>query len=367
VSTSPPVSLALGDEERMLRDTVRDLLAEHSPVAAVRRLRDAPECAGYDAKLWRRLVELGATELLLPNETGMLAAGVVARELGRNLVASPFLATSTSLRCLAAAGAPSLDALADRVLAGEALTVPAFQEGGHHSDRAPATTATRSGTGYLLRGVKQHVPLGATADSLIVSAALDGATALFVVEGSAVERRAGRLIDTQPRARIELVDAPGVLLCPATHADEVLRSSRMHTTALLAAEMLGAAEAAFALTIAHLQRREQFDVLIGTFQALQHRAARLYVEIELGTSLVLEALRMLDAADPEAPVAVSAAKAFINDVALNVTAEGVQMHGGMGMTDEVDIGLYLKRARVAAAELGDSAYHHRVVAAARGL
>jgi alkylation response protein AidB-like acyl-CoA dehydrogenase len=131
--------------------------------------------------------------------------------------------------------------------------------------------------------------------------------------------------------------------------------------------MLGSAEAALAMTVAHLQQREQFGVLIGTFQALQHRAARLYVELELGTSLVLEALRLLDASDGEAPVAVSSAKAFLNDLAPALAGEGAQLHGGLGMTDEADIGLYLKRARVAAAELGDSAYHHRIVAAVRGV
>jgi alkylation response protein AidB-like acyl-CoA dehydrogenase len=108
-------------------------------------------------------------------------------------------------------------------------------------------------------------------------------------------------------------------------------------------------------------------VLIGTFQALQHRAARLYVDLELGTSLVLEALRLLDAGDEDAPVAVSAAKAFLSDLAPVLAGEGAQLHGGIGMTDEADIGLYLKRARVAAAELGDGAYHRRIVAAARGI
>lgn len=345
--------LALDDEQRLLRDTVRDLLAEHSPVAAVRRLRDDPDSPGYDTKVWHRLVELGAVELLAPGTA--FEAGIVARELGRNLVASPFLAMCAALRCLADTPVP------------DGLVVVAHQEGGHHSDRAPATTATARGDGYVLTGAKDHVPYGASAETLIVSATLEGRTALFLVEGTATVRRVGRLIDTQPRARVELTDTPGTLLLPPGRAEDVLRTAQLHTTALLAAEMLGSAEAAFALTVAHLQQREQFGVLIGTFQALQHRAARLYVELELGTSLVLEALRLLDAGDAEAPVAVSAAKAFLNEVALAVTAEGVQLHGGLGMTDEADIGLYLKRARVAAAELGDSAYHHRIVAAARGV
>jgi len=208
---------------------------------------------------------------------------------------------------------------------------------------------------------------------LVVTATLDGGTALFLVDAAAAERTSGRLIDAQPRARIRFSETPATLLCPPDSADDALRSAHLHTTALLAAEMLGLAEAAFALTIAHLQLREQFGVLIGTFQALQHRAARLYVDLELGTSLVLEALRALctrddiSSAREEAVMAVSAAKAFMNEVALAVTAEGVQLHGGLGMTDEADIGLYLKRARVAASELGDSTYHHRVVAAARGL
>jgi alkylation response protein AidB-like acyl-CoA dehydrogenase len=349
--------LALDDEQRMLRDTVRDLLAEHSPVAQVRRLRDDPASIGYDPKLWHRLIELGLIELLAPDAGTCFEAGIVARELGRNLVPSPFLATCAALHCCAAAG----------VTAPEGLVVLAHQEGGHHSDRSPSTTATPIMDGYALQGAKHHVAYGAEADALVVTAALDGVTALFLVDATAVTRRSGRLIDTRHRARIDLATAPGTLLCPPERASALLASALTHTTALLAAEMLGSAEAAFALTIAHLQQREQFGVLIGTFQALQHRAARLYVELELGTSLVLEALRLLDAGDAHATPAVSAAKAFMNDVALAVAREGAQLHGGLGMTDEADIGLYLKRARVAASELGDNAYHHRVVAGARGI
>jgi acyl-CoA dehydrogenase len=337
----------------MLRDTVRDLLAEHSPVAAVRRLRDEAGSLGYDPKLWRRIIELGLVDLLAGDDANAFAAGVVARELGANLVASPYLATGTALHCLAGAPVP------------DGLVVVAHQEGAHHSDRAPVTTATADGAGHRLTGTKQYVPFGAEADALVVSATLNGATALFLVDGAAPTRTRVRLMDTQHRARIEFDRTPGTLLC--ADAAAVLAEALTHTTALLAAEMLGSAEGAFALTIAHLQQREQFGVLIGTFQALQHRAARLHVEIELGTSLVLDALRMLDAGHPEAPTAVSAAKAFMNDVALAVTAEGVQLHGGLGMTDEADIGLYLKRARVAAAELGDTSFHRRAVAAARGL
>jgi alkylation response protein AidB-like acyl-CoA dehydrogenase len=346
-------TLALDDEQRMLRDTVRDLLAEHSPVAQVRRLRDDPDSIGFDPKVWHRLTELGAIELLSPGTA--FEAGIVARELGRNLVPSPFLATAAALHCLAGAPVP------------DGLVVLAHQEGGHHSDRAPATTATQSAEGYLLNGVKDHVSYGAEADALVVSATLDGGTALFLVDGAAAVRRGARLIDSRHRARVELTDAPATLLCPPDRGSEVLAAALSQATALLAAEMLGSAEAALAMTVAHLQQREQFGVLIGTFQALQHRAARLYVDLELGTSLVLEALRLLDAGDEDAPVAVSAAKAFLSDLAPVLAGEGAQLHGGIGMTDEADIGLYLKRARVAAAELGDGAYHRRIVAAARGI
>lgn len=348
-------SLALDAEQRMLRDTVRDLLAEHSPVAQVRRLRDDPDSIGYDPKVWHRLTELGALELLAPGTA--FEAGIVARELGRNLVPSPFLATAAALHCLSLAGSPTPDG----------LVVLAHQEGGHHSDRAPATAAVSSREGYLLTGVKRHVSYGAEADVLVVSATLDGGTALFLVDGAGNTRRGARLIDTRHRAQVEFADAPATLLCAPDRGPEVLSVALTHTTALLAAEMVGSAEAALALTVAHLQQREQFGVLIGTFQALQHRAARLYVELELGTSLMLEALRLLDAGDADAAPAVSAAKAFLSNLAPALAGEGAQLFGGMGMTDEADIGLYLKRARVAAAELGDSTYHHRIVGAARGV
>lgn len=368
---APVTSLALSEEESALQAAVRELLADHSPVSTVRRLRDDPSSGGFDPEVWRRLAELGALDLLDPASAidgATFAAGVVARELGRTLAPTPYLATAAALWCLGSSSDSGPRALADRVQAGTVLAALADQEGAHHRTGLPATTATRSDDGFALHGVKQHVPFGGEAEVLLVSASLDGALALFLVDASLAQRTTVRLMDARHRARVEL-DAVhvghGALLWPPADAAGVLADATVRTTALLSAEMLGAAEAALTRTVEHLRTREQFGTLIGTFQALQHRAARLYLELELATSLVLEALRLVDAAADDAAEAVSGAKAFVSDTLLAITREGVQLHGGLGMTDEADIGLYLKRARVAAAELGDATHHRRLVATAR--
>jgi alkylation response protein AidB-like acyl-CoA dehydrogenase len=258
--------------------------------------------------------------------------------------------------------------LLEQALRGDRIVVLAHEETAHYPTSSLQTTATPNDAGYLLNGTKRYVPFGCEADQLIVSALLDGQPSLFIVDAQVAARQAVRLIDIQARATITLTDVQvgaDDLVCQPGDADPVLASAMTRGTALLAAELVGAAEAAFELTIEHLRRREQFDAIIGSFQALQHRAARAYLELELAISLVVEALRLCDASADDTTEAVSSAKAFASDTFLLIASEGVQLHGGLGMTDEADIGLYLKRARVGAEELGSAAHHRRVVSGQR--
>jgi alkylation response protein AidB-like acyl-CoA dehydrogenase len=230
------------------------------------------------------------------------------------------------------------------------------------------TRAERDGAGWRLRGEKIQVLDAPSADALVVVArsagsddARDGLS-LFLVEGGApglsVERQTR--IDHRSCGIVRLdgvaVGAEALIGRPGEGLP-VLEQALERATAGLCAEMLGSMSQAFELTLQHLKSRIQFGVPIGSFQALKHRAARCFIEIELSRSTVMAATRALDAGDADASKLVSLAKARCSDAFVLVANEAVQMFGGVGMTDEYDIGFYLKRARVAELTLGDSAWH----------
>jgi alkylation response protein AidB-like acyl-CoA dehydrogenase len=303
---------------------------------------------------------------------GHYPLGVIFEELGRNLVLSPLIAVCQALSCLQNTGGDRAAALLQEVMTGHSLATVAHQEGAHHSASAVTTHAEQTPQGYRLSGTKRFVLYGAQADAYLVSARLSGdgsaGLALFVVNagqtGLSIEPL--RLMDAQPRAHVRLsevaVDHTALLAGPDSAAC-VLDEATDIATGLLAAEMLGSLSAALQLTVNHLQQRVQFGTTIGSFQALQHRAARMLVAQEMTTSTVRAALRCLDESPRDAAEPVSVAKLWANDAFDLIAREGVQMHGGLGMTDEVDIGLYLKRARVTSAQWGDSGFHRRRIAA----
>ena len=374
--------LYLNDEQTMLRDTAKDFVAEHAPVSHLRALRDADDATGFSRDLWKQFAEMGLNGILVPEAHGGLGlghveAGVVLEEIGRNLSPSPFLATA-----VAAVEALKGSAQAERwfpgIVAGDTVAALAIDEGAKHRDRI-AMTAERSGNGFRLTGAKQFVTHGHVADLLIVAARTagspddaDGVT-LFAVPRDAAGLTASpeRLADAGLAARMTFegveVDADAVIGEVDAGRDPLGRLLRAGRTGA-AAELLGVGGGAMDMTVGYLKERKQFGVAIGSFQALQHRAAHLYSEMEVARAAVLKAQQLLDSgADAETvDAAVSIAKAMTGMATTLSVQEGIQMHGGIGMTDEYDIGFYMKRARVLTEMFGDIGFHADRLARAAG-
>ncbi len=368
------MAMVLNEEAGMLKDAAKGFLTDSAPVSQLRKLRDDKSADGFDRKTWSAMAEMGWTSVLVPEdfggvEMGYVAAGVIAEEMGRTLTASPYL--STAIMGATAFGRFGSDSQKaewlPRIAAGDAITAIAVDEGGKHNPSKVTATAERSGNGFKLNGKKTFVAEGHVADMLIVSARTAGSEAeaegitLFLVPrdaaGVSVER--SDMVDSRNSARITLdnveVTADAVL-GEVDHGLKALEGVLDAGRAGLSAEMSGSAQQCLENTASYLKERKQFGVIIGTFQALQHRAAHLYSEVELGKSIVLKALQTLDAAPEHAAMLVCAAKAKMGQVAQLATQEALQMHGGIGMTDEFDVGFFMKRVRVAEALYGDANY-----------
>jgi alkylation response protein AidB-like acyl-CoA dehydrogenase len=369
------MALILDDETALVRDTALDFFAKRSPVAALRKLRDGHDALGFSLPLWRQMGELGWAGFLVPEQHGgsafgCLGLGQVMEAAGRSLAASPLLSTALiGASALDLAGSERQKAAELPALAkGERLVALALEEGAHHAPYQIATRATRSGNGFRLDGEKRFVLDGHIADRLIVAARTSGGAGerrgitLFLVPGDAkgVQRTRTLMVDSRNAATIGLAGvevAAEAVLGAVDDGAAVLEPVLDRARAGLAAEMLGSAAEAFERTVQYLKERKQFGVPIGSFQALKHRAALLFCEIELTRSAVTAALAALDARANESSQLASLAKAKAGDTFFLASNEGVQMHGGIGMTDEHEIGFFLKRARVAQAAFGDSAFH----------
>jgi alkylation response protein AidB-like acyl-CoA dehydrogenase len=369
------VALVLTEEQTMLRDSARVFLAENAPVSQLRGLRDARDSAGYSHALWRRFAEMGFTGILVPEAHGGMGlghveAGVVMEEIGRQLCASPFFASSvvavTAIRH--GAGEAQQASLLPRLASGERIATLAVDEHSKHQPQRIALRAIRNGGGWSLDGRKTFVVDGHVADWLIVAARTTGelgdarGITLFLVsrDTPGVEVERVFMVDAHNAARIDFkgvavtvdaalgaVDGGGAALQVALDAGR----------AAAAAELVGLADEAFVRTLAYLKERKQFERLIGEFQSLQHRAAMLYCDIELARAAVIAALQGLDADPTDAVAAVAVAKARAGASATRAVQEGVQMHGGMGMTDEFEMGFFMKRARVVQELYGDARFH----------
>jgi alkylation response protein AidB-like acyl-CoA dehydrogenase len=363
--------LFLTDEQAMLRDTAHQFVAETAPVSHMRSLRDAEDPTGFSRDLWKQFAEMGFASILIPQGEGGLGvghveAGVVLEEIGRNLTPSPFLSTAVgAVTALKAGGAALRQAWFPRIASGEAVAALAIDEGAKHRPSQIALKAERSGNGFRLTGTKTFVPLGHVADLIVVAARTGGASGeedgitLFAVEKDAAGLTATpeRLADASIAARLAFdgveVDADAVI----GEVDQgwpgltrILSAGRTGASA----EMLGVGSGAMDMTTGYLRARKQFGTPIGSFQALQHRAAHLYSEMEVARAAVLKAQQLLDADDPNAARAALVAKAMTGLAATLAVQEGVQMHGGIGMTDEYDIGFYMKHQRVLAELFGDT-------------
>ncbi|RYE02564.1 MAG: acyl-CoA dehydrogenase [Sphingomonadales bacterium] len=365
--------LYLNDEQAMLRDTAKAFVAEHAPVSHMRALRDANDATDFSRDLWKQFAEMGLTGILIPESAGGLGlghveAGVVLEEIGRNLSPSPFLSTA-----VAAVEALKGTAHAARwfpgILAGETVAALAIDEGPKHNGRIEMQ-AERSGNGFRLTGAKTFVAHGHVADLILVAAKTAGGTTLFAVPNDAkgLTATAERLADASLAARMRFdgveVDADAVIGDVDAGNGPLARLLAAGRTGA-SAELLGVGGGAADMTINYLKERKQFGVLIGSFQALQHRAAHLYSEMEVARGAVLKAAQLLDSGQ-DASEAVAVAKAMTGLATTLAVQEGVQMHGGIGMTDEYDIGFYMKRARVLAEMFGDSNFHANALAEAAG-
>jgi alkylation response protein AidB-like acyl-CoA dehydrogenase len=376
--------LILTDEQKMLAESAKGFLAEHAPVAELRKLRDERSADGFSRPLWAKMAEMGWAGVLVPESHGGLdfghvGAGLICEEMGRTLAASPFLTTSVmAATALRAKGSKAqqerwLPAIAE----GRAIFAVAVDEGRKHNPAATALKAAKQGNAYRLDGAKTFVADGHVADQIIVAARTAGSPgetaglSLFLVDGKAkglsVERTI--MLDSRNAARLTFdgvsVDGADVI-GDADDGYGLLESVLDAGRAGLAAEMSGIAQESFERTLQYIKDRTQFGKPIGSFQALQHRAAHLYCEIEMAKSAVLKALQTLDEKPEDAPAIVALAKSKTSDVASLAVREAVQMHGGIGMTDQLDIGLFMKRARAAIEMYGDASFHADRLAVMRG-
>jgi len=362
----------LTEEQTMLRDAAKGWTSESAPVAALRKLRDGKSKQSFDPAAWAEMGEMGWAGVIVPEDYdgsafGYLGLGLILEETGRTLAASPLLSTAMiGASALQLGGTDAQkSAWLPRIATGAAVATLAIDEGSHHNPARTALTATKGASGYVLNGTKTFVLDGEAADLLIVAArtrgtGMDGLT-LFLVPGDApgVTRTHLSLLDSRGAAQIAFdgveVGADAVL-GEVDKGWAVLEPVLDRAYAGLAAEMLGSASAAFDITLDYIKTRTQFGQVIGTFQALQHRAAKWFTDIETTRSCVEAALEALDAGNDSRALA-SLAKAKASELVHLASNEMVQMHGGIGMTDAHDSGLFMKRARVTEALFGGASFH----------
>ena len=369
------MKLILNEEQQMLRDSAKDFAEQKTPVSHFRGLRDNKDPLNWDKEVWKEMVDLGWSGILIPEEFGgsdfgLAGISVIMQEVGKTLTPSPLFATAV----LGASAITSFGTQDQKskylplIASGEITTALAVDEESHH---APANTITKAELvkdKWVLNGKKKFVVDGASADVLIILARTSGAKGentgltLFILDASAkgIEIIKTDMADCRNYANIVLdnvkVDKAAILGDQESGGeaiDKILDEGRI----ALASEMLGNSEAAFEMTINYLKERKQFGVLIGTFQALQHRAAEMFCEIELTKSAVMAAMQGADENNNDLQRMASLAKSIAGETLYLVSNESVQMHGGIGVTDEYDIGFFMKRARVAEVIFGGANFH----------
>ncbi len=367
------MAFVLSEEQQMLRDSARSFANEKLPISQLRKLREKGE--GFDGTTWREMAELGFTGVLIPEEFGgsnfgYLGLGQVLEAQGRTIAASPLLSTALiGASALVIAGSQAQkETYLPQIASGDLITALAVDEGAHHDPSHIKLAAKKSAGRYTLSGDKRYVVDGVEAGLLIVAARTSGGESdtsgitLFLVQGDArgVSRTALKTLDAHAAANISFANVEvgadavlGTVDAGFATLEQILDRARIG----LAAEALGAADAAFEMTSEYLKVRKQFGQLIGSFQSLQHRAAVMFTELELTRSCVGAAFASLDANANNVAELASLAKARAAETLHLVSNETVQMHGGIGMTDVHDSGLYMKRARVLEALYGGESFH----------
>lgn len=377
------MSLILTEEQVQLQDSAKAFVADNWSVGELRKLRRETG-KGYSDALWQKAAELGWLAIPFDEAHGGLGLGfaelgVVLEELGRALVVLPVISSVVlGGGALRHGGTDAQKATwLPKVCDGSAVLTLAMQETGRHDPYIVETRATKTGSGFTLNGRKVLVPDGHAADAIVVVARTAGNSSdrngltLFLVDvktpGVSIKRNL--LLDSRVAANIELSDVrlgADAIVGTADSGADVLDQVLAEAAVALSADMMGGIQHTFDTTLEYLKVREQFGAKIGSFQGLKHRAARWFCEKELSKSIVLQALRALDDKSDNGLLLASACKARVSDTARLSGKEGIQMHGGIGVTDEHDIGLYMKRGRVSEMLFGDAAFHRNRFAELKG-
>ena len=368
-SKASALRLVLDDEQRMLAKTALQFVEENAPVGRLRALRDEKDPVGFSRDLWNRMAELGWLGLQLPEKYGGVGLGffelcIVLEAAGRHLMPEPFVSTLLlgSQALMLGGSEAQKKAWLPGIATGEKIVTVAFEERGSRSDPSKIQTKV---SGSRLTGEKIHVLDGHLADAVIVSArAESGDVSLYLIDpkGPGVTVVRQTRVDTRNAAILRLEDvqvSDADLVGEAGEGEALLESVLDRARIGLSAEMLGASEQAFEDTLAYLKDRQQFGMPIGSFQSLQHRAARLFTEIALARSTVLGAARTVDDRPEDVPRMAALAKGKTSETFMHVAKEAIQMHGGIGMTDEHDIGFYIKRAQATWMSFGEPTQHRK--------
>ena len=369
------MALLFNEEQQYLKDTAKDFVQKNAPINHFRELRDSEDETGYSKELWKQMAELGWAGILISEEYGgsdfgMMGMGGILEETGRCLVPSPLFATALLGASLIGLGgkADQKKDLLPKIAKGELTTAFALEEGSRHTPYRISTTAEKKGKNFVLNGKKTFVLDGHSADLIVLAARTSGGIedqsgiSLFLIDpnSTGLQRKRTHMVDSRNASEIHLKGVEvsetkllGELDAGFSIIEEVLERGQIG----ISAEMLGNTLEAFDITLEYLKERKQFGAVIGSFQALQHRAAVMFAEIELTKSSVMGALNAVDENSNDRSRFASLAKFKAGETLHLVSSEAVQMHGGVGVTDEFDIGFFLKRSRVAEQIFGSSDYH----------
>jgi len=366
------MTLTLSEEQAFLKDTAKKFAQEKTPTTHFRQIRDTenPEC--FDRNVWKEMAAQGWSGILIPEKYGgsnfgLAGIGVVLEELGRTLTPSPLFATSVVCATLInkAGNESQKKEYLTKIASGDITMAFALEEGPRHQPSSIKLEAQKNNDTFVLNGKKNFVIDGGFANYIIVAAKTsdkEDGSSLFILDKNSkgLNIIPTVMVDHKNSANIEfknVVASAENILGSENSAKETIDETLDIARAALSAEMLGGALEAFDITLNYLKEREQFGEKIGSFQALQHRAALMFTELELCKSCVIEALTAFDEGSNDLQRIASLAKSKMGETFFNVSNEGVQMHGGVGVTDEYDIGLYMKRARVAEQTFGNTEYH----------
>jgi len=376
------MTLQLNEEQMMLKEAANGWLQDHAGVPMFRKMRKSGSV--FSDEIWRDMAGMGWCGLLVEekfggSDFGFVGAGIVAEEMGKSLTISPFISTAViGATAIGRWGSESMRVeWLPKIVEGSVKLALATDEAVKHNPLSISCAAERDGSHFVLNGSKTFVADGQFADQFIVSVRTSGnetdaqGVTLFLVDAKAggLSRRPMRTLDARDTAHVKFENvrvSSGTIIGKLDMGAPILEALLSLGRAVLAAEMVGAATQSFDLSVEYLKVREQFGRIIGTFQALQHRAAQMYVDLTMASSIAYRALLDLDINSESAGNTSSIAKAKCGEVALSIANESIQLHGGVGMTDEYDVGLYFKRIRVAQEQYGDYDFLTDMIASSGG-